>query len=92
MIVCGFHSYNACMKKLSLSEWVAIAELIAAAGVIVSLLLVVYSLEKNTEALQGGTENLLFESHTALAGHMVTDPALAEIRIKVRHGQALSEV
>lgn len=79
------------MKKLSLSEWVGVAELVAAAGVIASLLLVVYSLEKNTEALQGGTENLLFESHTALASHMVTDPALVDIRIKVRRGEALSE-
>jgi len=79
------------MKKLTLTEWVDIAELVAAAGVIASLLLVVYSLWENTAALQGGTENLLFESHTALAGQMVTDPTLVEIRVKVRHGQPLSE-
>ena len=79
------------MRKLTLSEWAHVGELIAAVAVVVSLLLVVYSLERNTAALQGGTENLLFESHTALAGHMVTDPALADIRVKVRHGEALSE-
>jgi len=80
------------MRKLTLSEWAQVGELVAAAAVIISLLLVVYSLERNTAALQGGTENLLFESHTALAGQMVSDPSLVEIRIKLRQGQGLSEV
>jgi len=80
------------MRKLTLAEWVDLAELVAAVGVIVSLLLVVYSLERNTAALQGGTENLLFESHTALADRMVDDPSLVEIRLKIRHGAALSEL
>jgi hypothetical protein len=87
----GVRSYNARMRKLTLSEWAQAGELIAAVAVVISLLLVVYSLERNTAALQGGTENLLFESHTALAGHMVTDPALVDIRLKVRRGEALSE-
>lgn len=80
------------MRRLTLAEWVEVAELVAALGVIVSLLLVVYSLERNTAALQGGTENLLFESHTALAGRMVDDPSLVEIRLKVRRGEALSDL
>jgi len=80
------------MRKLTLAEWVDVAELIAAVGVIVSLLLLVYSLERNTAALQGGTENLLFDNHTALASRMVDDPSLVEIRLKVRQGQALSSL
>jgi len=80
------------MRKLTLGEWVEVAELVAAVGVIGSLLLLVYSLERNTAALQGGTENLLFDSHTALASRMVDDPSLVEIRLKVRHGQDLTEV
>jgi len=79
------------MRKLTLSEWAQLGELTAAVAVVISLLLVVYSLERNTAALQGGTENLLFESHTALAGQMVSDPALVEIRLKVRRGETLSE-
>lgn len=79
------------MRKLTLREWVDVAELIAAGGVIISLLLVVYSLERNTAALQGGTENLLFESHTALASQMVSDPSLVEIRLKVRRGETLAD-
>ena len=80
------------MRKLTLGEWVDVAELVAAVGVIVSLLLLVYSLERNTAALQGGTENLLFESHTALAVRMIDDPSLGELRLKVRRGDALSEL
>ena len=80
------------MRNLSLAEWVDVAELVAAMGVIVSLLLVVYSLERNTAALHGGTENLLFESHTALAERMVDDPSLVEIRLKVRNGGSLSQL
>jgi hypothetical protein len=86
--VCGLGEK---VKKLTLTEWVEIAELVAAAGVILSLLLVVYSLERNTAALQGGTENLLFESHSGLAEHMVSDPSLVAIRLKVRDGEDLSE-
>lgn len=80
------------VKRLTLGEWVEVAELVAAVGVIVSLLLLVYSLERNTAALQGGTENLLFESHTALASRMVDDASLVEIRLKVRQGEALSDL
>ena len=80
------------MKRLILGEWVEVAELVAAVGVIVSLLLLVYSLERNTASLQGGTENLLFESHTALSSRMVDDPSLVKIRLKVRRGEALSDL
>lgn len=80
------------MRKLTLGAWVEVAELVAAVGVIVSLLLLVYSLERNTAAQQGGTENLLFESHTALASRMVDDPSLVEIRLKVRQGETLSDL
>jgi hypothetical protein len=80
------------MRKLTLNEWVEVAELVAAVGVIVSLLLLVYSLERNTAALQGGTENTLFESHTALSSRMVDDPSLVKIRLKVRQGESLSDL
>ena len=78
------------MRKLTLGEWVDVAELVAAVGVIVSLLLLVYSLERNTAALQGGTENVLFESHTALSSRLVDDPSLVEIQLKVHRGETLS--
>lgn len=80
------------MRKLTLSEWAQVGELIAAVAVVISLLLVVYSLERNTAALQGGTENLIFESHTALAGQFITDASLAAIRVKVRGGEELDDI
>jgi hypothetical protein len=80
------------VRKLTLSEWAQLGELIASITVVISLLLVVYSLERNTAAQYGSTENLLFESHTNIASQFITDPTLAAIRIKVRHGEPLSEV
>jgi hypothetical protein len=80
------------MRKLTLSEWAQVGELIAALAVVVSLLLVVYSLERNTAALQGGTENLIFETHTALVSHFISDASLAAVRAKVRRGENLDEV
>lgn len=79
------------MRKLSLVEWAEVGEVIAAVAVVISLLLVVYSLDKNTEALQGGSDDMLFESHREIAGLMVSDPSLVEIRLKVRRDEALSE-
>ena len=49
------------MRKLSLSEWAAIGELVGTFAVFVSLLFVVYSINQNTAAIQGSTENILFE-------------------------------
>ena len=51
------------MKKLSLSEWAQVGEVVGMVAVVLSLLMVVYSLNQNTEAIQGETGNLIFERH-----------------------------
>ncbi len=52
-------------------------------GLLVSLLLVVYSINQNTVALRGATGNLLFELHADLQSTFLEDASLAAIVVKL---------
>lgn len=75
------------LRKLSLSEWAAIGELVGTFAVFVSLLFVVYSINQNTAAIQGSTENILFERIGDLSGQVIADPSLAAIIVKKQAGE-----
>ncbi len=62
------------MKKLSLPEWAAVGELVGTLAVFVSLVFVIYSINQNTAAIQGSTENLIFERNTELTNNFMLDP------------------
>lgn len=72
------------MRKLTLSEWAEIGELIGVFAVFVSLLFVIFSINQNTAALHGSTENLLFEMHSDLASQFIADPTMASIMVEMR--------
>ena len=74
------------MRKMSLSEWASIGELVGTFAVFVSLLFVVYSINQNTAALQGSTENILFERIGELSAQVISDPTLAAIIVKKKEG------
>lgn len=76
------------MKKLTLSEWAALGELVGTFAVFVSLLFVVYSINQNTAAIQGSTENILFERIGDLSAQVIADPTLADIIVRKREGDA----
>lgn len=81
------------MNKPTLTEWAAIGELIATVAVVISLIFVAFSIRQNTSALQGTTENLVFEKHSELASLFIADESMAEILGKVRSGESsLTEV
>jgi hypothetical protein len=81
------------MTRLKLSEWAQIGEIVGMIGVVLSLLIVAYSVSQNTEALQGSTDNMIFERHSTLAEHFISDPTFAEILVKKRSGDPqLNEV
>lgn len=81
------------MKKLTLTDWAAVGEIVGTIAVVVSLLFVAYSIDRNTDATQASNENILFERHTALANLFLADPTLAELLLKKRSGDSgLSEV
>lgn len=72
------------MRKLTLKEWAALGEVVATIAVVVSLLFVAYTIGQNTAALQGASDNILFERHAELANQFTSDPSLAEILLKMR--------
>ncbi len=81
------------MKKLTLTEWAAAGEIVGTIAVVISLLFVAYSINRNTDATQASSENILFERHTDLANQFMLDPTLAELMVKRRNGDAdLTEV
>ena len=80
------------MRKLELTEWAAVGELIGTIAVVASLLFVVYSLNQNTNAIHGSTENVLFERHADLASQFISDPTMAAILVKRRSGGTLTEI
>lgn len=53
-------------------------------AVVVWLLCVVFSLNRDTVAIHGSTENIILEMHAALANQFMLDPTLADILVKMR--------
>jgi hypothetical protein len=76
------------VKKLTLTEWAAAGEIVGTIAVVISLLFVAFSINRNTDAMQASNENILFERHTDLASHFMIDPTLAELMLKQRKGSA----
>ena len=73
------------MKKLTLTEWAAAGEIVGTVAVVISLLVVAYSIDRNTAATHASNENILFERHAELANQFMLDPTLAEILVKRRN-------
>ena len=76
------------MTRRSLSDWAAVAEIVASIGVVVSLLFVGYSIQKNTEQLYNASSNDLFDALREVELNTLT-PHMAEIMVKVEAGKAL---
>ena len=74
------------MKKLSLVEWSAVAEIIDTIVIVVSLLFVAYSVNQNTIAVQVTNDNFIYELQYARARDIVSSPGMAEIYVKIRRG------
>jgi hypothetical protein len=80
------------MRKLDLSGWAAIAEIVATVAVVFSLLLVAYSIQRNTEEIEISNSNFLYQLELEISGDLSRDPGLASIFIKVAQGDTLSEI
>lgn len=81
------------MRKLTLTEWASLGELVATVAVVISLLFVALTISQNTAALQGSSDNILFERHAELQNQFTDDPDLAAIMLKKRSDDPqLSEV
>jgi hypothetical protein len=72
------------MRKLELSDWASIAEIIGMAGVIISLVFVAVSLERNTAVISGQTADQIYESSRSIDELMLQDPELLMLTVRGR--------
>jgi len=77
---------------LDLSGWAALAEIVASVAVIISLLLVAYSIKRNTDEMEVSNSNFLYQLDADIAGDVSRDVGLATILHKVKREEALTGV
>ena len=65
------------MQKFALKEWAAVAEIIAAVAVIISLVFVVQSINQNTAAVQSTNDNFIYDLQYARTRDIVSSPGMA---------------
>ena len=80
------------MTTLALTDLAAIAEIVGVILVVVSLWFVVYSIRKNTEAVQASNDNFMYDLQYARTRVIVANADVAEIYMKIRNGEELSEL
>ena len=74
------------MKKLSLKEWAAAAEIIGTAGLIVSLLFVAHSINRNSELVKSAHSTLIYELNTTATDEQIEDGNYAIFSAKRSYG------
>ena len=80
------------MSTLDLSDWAALAEIIASAAVIVSLLLLAYSIRRNTAEMELSNSNFLYQLDAQIGGDISRDVTLATILHKFSQNESLTAV
>ena len=78
------------MRKLTLMEWAAVAEIIATVAVIISLVFVAQSINHNSAIMQSNNDSFLYELQHARIREFFTMPGTASIYMKRRHGEELT--
>jgi len=80
------------MSMLDLSGWAALAEIVATVAVVLSLLLVAYSIKRNTDEMETANSNFLYQLDAQIAGDLSRDVRLATMRLKMEQKEALTDV
>jgi hypothetical protein len=77
------------MKKRTLNEWASIAEILGTVAVVISLLTVAYTIDRNTKAISRQGIDELYDGHRELQLLMVADPDLALMMKKAQQDLSL---
>jgi len=80
------------MDTLDLSGWAALAEIVASVAVIISLLLVAYSIKRNTDEMELSNSNLLYQLDAQIGGDISRDVGLATLLHKMKQKEDLTGV
>jgi hypothetical protein len=80
------------MRKLNLTDWASISEIVGTLAVVVSLIFVVLSIDRNTQAMQVTNENFLYELTDSSLESVMSDPELSATFVRAAENTELSEV
>jgi len=70
------------MRKLSLSEWASAAEIVGAFAVVVSLVFVIASVDRNTAAITAQVGDASYEAIRELNLNLLNNPELFDITVR----------
>jgi hypothetical protein len=80
------------ISMFDLSSWAAIAEIVGTVAVVFSLLLVAYSIKRNTDEMETANSNFLYQLDAEITGDLSRDVRLATILLKMEQKEALTGV
>ena len=80
------------MPRTDIRTWASAAEIIASVAVVASLIFVVISLRQNTAALQLNNDRFIYELQDQRLAIVSDNAELAELIVKARAGEELSDV
>ncbi len=80
------------MKKLDLASWAAVSDILGTVAVVISLVFVAHSVNKNTAELQADNDNLMYELQDASSDSISTNRELASTVLKIRRKEDVSDV
>lgn len=81
------------MRKMRLRDWAAVAEIAGTIAIVVSLLFVALSVQRNTNALSGQYANEMYDGLQRIDLTVMADPELMRITIRGRDDpSSLSEL
>ena len=77
-----FGQLGTSMRKFTLHEWAAIAEVVGTVAIVVSLVFVIQGLNQNTRALQVSNLNQIYDRTDSLNGDIAASPELASFYVE----------
>ena len=80
------------MKKLDLTGWAAISEIVGTVALVLSLIFVAYTINRNTLVMQTVNDNFVYQIQDERVRDIANNPELASITLKLRNNEELSEV
>jgi len=74
------------MRKLSLSEWASLAEIVGSFAVVISLILVVFSVDRNTAAIKAQVDDASYAAVREVNLSLLNNPELFDITLRAVRG------
>lgn len=80
------------MRKLDLQEWSSVAEIIGTVGIVISLLFVAYSVNRNTIELRATNENAAIQMTDEIIAGLLSNTDVLSIVDKRENGRELTQI